>query len=94
MNTIADTSNNIRKVKHSHSCNRLKEVKFAAQKTQQSSSFRRNNPPHQNKFSTVHIGNLSDDTTFSDLYKLFGLPSTQYLSENSYIQPPLLGHTG
>ena len=37
---------------------------------------------------------MSDDTTVSDLYELFGLRSTQYFSENSDIQTPLLGNTG
>ena len=70
------------------------ESNIAAQKTQQSLSFQRNNPPHQNKFNTLYIENLSDDTTVSDLYELSGLCSTQYLSENSDIQIPLLGNTG
>ena len=70
------------------------EGKTAAQKTQQSSPFRRNNPLHQNKFDTIYTGNLSDDTTVSDLHDLFGLISTQYLSENSDIQMPLLQNTG
>ena len=53
----------------------------------------RNNPSQQNKFYTVYIGNLSYDTTTSDLYELFGLRNTQYLSENSDIQMPLFGNT-
>ena len=70
------------------------ETKIAAQKTQQSSAFRRNNPPHQNKFDILYIRNLSDDTTVGDLYELFGLDSTQYLSENSDIQLSLFGNKG
>ena len=41
------------------------ESKITAQKTQQSSPFWSNNPPHQNKFDTLYIGNLSDGTTVS-----------------------------
>ena len=62
------------------------ESKIAAQKTKQSSPFWRNNPSQQNKLDTLYIGNLSDVTTVSDLYELFGLSSNQYLSENSGIQ--------
>ena len=68
------------------------ESNLAAQKRQQSSSFRRNNPPHQNKPITLYIENLSDDTTVSNLYELSGLCSTRYLSGNSDIQTPLLGN--
>ena len=68
------------------------ESNIAAQKRQQSSSFWRNNPPHQNKLITLYIENLSDDTTVSNLYELSGLCSTRYLSGNSDIQTPLLGN--
>ena len=69
------------------------ESNIAAQKTQESSRFPRNNLPHQNKFSTLYIGSLSDDITVNDLHELFDLHSTQYLNENSDIQMPLLGNT-
>ena len=70
------------------------ESNIAAQKTQQSSSFRTNNPSHQNKLITLYIENLSDDATVSNLYELSGLCSTRYLSENSDTQMPLLENTG
>ena len=70
------------------------ESNIAAQKTQQSSPFRRNNLPHQNKVNTLNTGNLFDDTTFSDLYELFGLRSTRNLSGNLDIKMPLHGNTG
>ena len=50
------------------------ENSIAAQKTQQSSPFRKNNPPHQNKFSTLYIGNLSNDTSVSE-YPDYLVPS-------------------
>ena len=67
----------------------FQENKTAAQKTLQSLPFWRNNPPHKNKFDTVH-----DCIEFSDLYELFGLRSIQYLSENSDIQMSLLENIG
>ena len=73
----------------------FQESKTAAQKTQQSLPFRRNNPPHKNKFDTVYIGiQYTDDTTVSDLYELFGPHSAQCLSENSDIQMSRLENTG
>ena len=70
------------------------QQQYPQSQAKQSSPFRRNYPLHQNKVNTLWLGNLSDLTTVRDLYELFGLSSTQYLSENSGIQMPLRGNAG
>ena len=40
------------------------------------------------------IGNLHSDTTEEDLYKLFGLRSTQYLKQKCLVNMPLIYKTG
>ena len=42
----------------------------------------------------LFIGNLHSDTTEEDLYKLFGLRSTQYLKQNCLVNMPLINKTG
>ena len=38
----------------------------------------------------LFIGNLHSDTTEDDIYKLFGLRSTQYLNQNCLVNMPLV----
>ena len=42
----------------------------------------------------LFIGNLHSDTTEEDLYKLFGLRSTQYLKQNDLVNMPLINKMG
>ena len=42
----------------------------------------------------MFIENLHSDTTEEDLYKLFGLRSTQYLKQNCLVNIPLVNKTG
>ena len=42
----------------------------------------------------LFIVNLHSDTTEEDLYKLFGLRSTQYLKQNCLVNMPLINKTG
>ena len=42
----------------------------------------------------LFIGNLHSDTTEEDLYKIFGLRSTQYLKQNDFVNMPLINKTG
>ena len=39
----------------------------------------------QPQYSSLHIENLDQKVNKEDLYELFGLKSTKYLSENAYI---------
>ena len=61
---------------------------------------------NQNRNQTTHtnrdisekkqffIGNLQSDTAEEDLYKLFGLRSTQYLKQSCFVNMPLINKTG
>ena len=42
----------------------------------------------------LFIGNIHCDTTEEDLYKLFGLRSTQYFKQNCLVNMPLINKTG
>ena len=42
----------------------------------------------------MFIGNLHSHTTEEDLYKLFGLRSTQYLKQNCFVNMLLINKTG
>ena len=42
----------------------------------------------------LFIGNIHCDTTEEDLYKLFGLRSTQYFKQNCLVHMPLINKTG
>ena len=42
----------------------------------------------------MFTGNLHSDTTEENLYKLFGLRSTQYLKQNWLVNIPLINKTG
>ena len=42
----------------------------------------------------MFIGNIHCDTTEEDLYKLFGLRSTQYFKQNCLVNRPLINKTG
>ena len=42
----------------------------------------------------LFIGNIRSDTTEKDLYKLFGLRSTQYFKQNCLVHMPLINKTG
>ena len=48
----------------------------------------------QDELDTLHVGNLSEDINESDLFKLFGLRTTNYPRENSNVQIPLSENTG
>ena len=48
----------------------------------------------QDEFDTLYVGNLSEDINESDLFELFGLHTTNYLSDNSDVQIPLSENTG
>ena len=48
----------------------------------------------QDELDTLNVGNLSEDINESDLFKLFGLRTTNYPRENSNVQIPLSENTG
>ena len=49
---------------------------------------------HNHKIKFLYIGNLDQTANEEDLYELFGLRSTKYLSENSYIDFVMDEQTG
>ena len=48
----------------------------------------------QDELDTLHVGNLSEEINEIDLFKSFGLRTTNYLLDNSDVQIPLSENTG
>ena len=83
MNDHHQKINKVRK--HTFAPAIIEAISIITRKTEPINLSNTNATQTQPQYSSLHIENLDQKVNKEDLYELFGLKSTKYLSENSYI---------